>query len=151
MKKVIRNLFYLFFPLLVGGFASILISKSIDYQSLVKPPLAPPSFFFPVAWSILYFLMGVSYFILSKKLDYKPIEKMIYYAQLFVNFMWPILFFLWKWWFFSILWILLLDILIYKMISLFYKSEKRAAYFNIPYFLWTLFATYLTIGIFILN
>lgn len=151
MKKVIRNFFYLFFPLLIGGLVGILISKNIDYKYLAKPPLAPPSFLFPVAWSIIYLLMGISYFILSKKLDYKPIEKIVYYTQLFVNFMWSIIFFLWKWRFFSILWILLLDILVYKMISLFYKSEKRAAYLNIPYFLWILFATHLTIGIFVLN
>lgn len=151
MKKIIRALFYLFFPLLIGGFVGFLISSHMDYKELVKPPLAPPSFVFPIAWGIIYLLMGISYFLLNRKLDYRPIEKMIYYTQLFVNAMWSIIFFLWKWHFFSILWILLLDILVYKMIILFYKSEKKSGYLNIPYFLWILFATYLTVGIYLLN
>lgn len=151
MKKVIKTLFYLFFPLIIGGLVGFLISKSIDYKELLKPPLAPPSFLFPIAWSIIYLLMGISYLLLSRKVDYRPIEKILYYIQLFVNAMWSIIFFLWKWRFFAIIWILLLDILVYKMIKLFYKSEKKSAYLNIPYFLWILFATYLTIGIYFLN
>lgn len=151
MKKVIKTLFYLFFPLIIGGLVGFLISKSIDYKELLKPPLSPPSFLFPIAWSIIYLLMGISYLLLSRKVDYRPIEKILYYIQLFVNAMWSIIFFLWKWRFFAIIWILLLDILVYKMIKLFYKSEKKSAYLNIPYFLWILFATYLTIGIYFLN
>ncbi len=151
MKKVLNNLFYLFFPLLVGGIVGFIISDSIDYKLLIKPPLSPPSYLFPIAWTIIYLLMGISYYLFSKKVDYKPIEKMIYYLQLFVNAMWSIIFFLWKWRFFSILWILFLDILVYLMISLFYDSEKKSSYLNIPYLLWILFATYLTVGIYILN
>lgn len=151
MKKIIQTLFYLFFPLIIGGIVGILISGNIDYPKLTKPPLSPPSIVFPIAWSIIYFLMGVSYFLLSRKEDYLPLEKIIYYIQLFVNAMWPILFFAWKWRFFSILWIFLLDFLVYRMIKVFSKNDKVAGYLNIPYFLWNLFATYLTIGIYLLN
>ena len=52
-------------PLLVGGIVGFLISGSIDYNTLEKPPLSPPSILFPIMWTILYALMGVSYGILK--------------------------------------------------------------------------------------
>ncbi len=151
LKKLIHSLFYLFFPLVLGGVVGLIISSSIDYKFLIKPPLAPPSYFFPIAWTVIYLMMGISYFLFSKKEDYRLIEKFLYYFQLFVNLTWSIFFFLLKWRFFSILWIFFLDILVFKMIQMFFKDNKIASYLNIPYFLWILFATYLTIGIYLLN
>lgn len=151
MKKKVQIAFYIFFPLFIGGIVGFIISKSIDYKMLIKPPLAPPSFIFPIAWSIIYLLMGISYYLLSKKVDYRPIEKFVYYVQLFVNAMWSLIFFLWRWRGVAIIWIIFLDILVYFMIKLFSKNEKLAGYLNIPYFLWSLFATYLTVGIYLLN
>lgn len=151
MKEKLKPLFYLFFPLLIGGIVGFIISPHIDYNVLNKPPLAPPSILFPIAWSIIYLLMGISYFILKKRnQDTEQISK-IYYTQLFVNALWSIFFFFLKWRFFSILWIILLDILVILMIRSFYQKEKVSAYLNIPYLLWILFATYLTIGIYVLN
>lgn len=151
MKEKLKPLFYLFFPLLIGGIVGFIISSHIDYNVLNKPPLAPPSILFPIAWSIIYLLMGISYFILKKRnQDTEQISK-IYYTQLFVNALWSIFFFFLKWRFFSILWIILLDILVILMIRSFYQKEKVSAYLNIPYLLWILFATYLTIGIYVLN
>lgn len=151
MKKKIQAVFYLFFPLLVGGIVGFIISKSIDYKILIKPPLAPPAYIFPVAWTIIYLLMGISYYLLCKKVDYKPIEKIIYYLQLFVNAMWSIIFFVFKLRFFAIIWILLLLILIITMMDLFKQTSKISYYLNFPYLIWTIFATYLTIGIYVLN
>ena len=54
-------------PVIIGGIVGILISKSIDYNNLEKPPLSPPSIAFPIVWTILYILMGVSYGILKAK------------------------------------------------------------------------------------
>lgn len=149
--KILKDSFYLFFPIVVGGLVAFFISDSIDYQILIKPPLAPPKVFFPIAWSIIYLLMGISYFLFQRQEEYRTIDTIVYYTQLFVNAMWSIFFFVFKWRFFSILWILFLDVLVFYMISLFYKNSKKSAYLNIPYFLWCLFATYLTIGIYILN
>ena len=66
MKSKLVNLFYLFFPLLIGGIVGFIISGNIDYQNLVRPPFAPPKIVFPIAWSIIYLLMGVSYFLLKR-------------------------------------------------------------------------------------
>ena len=150
MNKVLKNIFYLFFPLFIGIIVSLLISKSIDYQSLVRPPLAPPKILFPIAWTIIYLLMGLSYY-LFKKNDDNMLVSLFYYIQLFINAFWSIFFFLFKWRFFSIIWIILLDVFVLGLIYLFWPKNKISAYLNIPYMLWILFATFLTIGIYVLN
>lgn len=138
-------------PLIVGGVIGFIISKSIDYNSLVKPFLAPPSILFPIVWTILYTLMGVSYGILkSENLNDSKI-KVIYYLQLAVNGLWSIFFFTFNWRLFSFIWILLLDVLVIIMIYQFYKKNKIAGLLQIPYLIWILFATYLNLAIYILN
>ena len=151
MKKIFKNVFYLFFPLIIGGIVALLISGNIDYNILEKPPLAPPKILFPIAWSIIYLLMGISYFLIKRNNDDTKQINDIYYIQLFVNALWSIIFFIFKWRFVSILWIILLDIFVIYMVYLFSKKNKISAYLNIPYVIWILFATYLTIGIYILN
>lgn len=151
MNSKLKNIFYLFFPILIGGIVGFIISGNIDYENLVKPPLAPPKILFPIMWSIIYLLMGISYFILKRKESNTENISKIYYIQLFVNALWSIIFFLLKLRFVSVLWIILLDILVIYMFYLFYKRVKVSAYLNILYIIWILFATYLTIGIYILN
>lgn len=151
MKKNISSLFYLFLPLLLGGLVAFLIKDSIDYTSLVRPPLAPPKILFPIAWTIIYLLMGVSYYIYKKEYEENDIVDVIYYLQLIVNALWSILFFLWKARFIAILWIVLLDVLVVFLLYFFLYRKKISAILNIPYLLWILFATYLTIGIYVLN
>ena len=72
-------------PVIVGGLVGLLISNSIDYNSLQKPFLAPPSILFPIMWTILYILMGVSYGMLQSKMLVDSEINLIYYIQLFVN------------------------------------------------------------------
>lgn len=131
---------------------SILFFHSyINYNSLVKPFLAPPSIVFPIAWTILYILMGVSYGILkNRKLTNLEID-LIYYIQLGVNSLWSIFFFLLKWRLFASIWIIILAILIIVMILKFYNKNKISGLLQIPYLLWVLFAAYLNIAIYILN
>ena len=138
-------------PLIVGGIVGLIISKSIDYNSLQKPFLAPPSIAFPIVWSILYILMGISYGILADKSLIDSKINLIYYLQLFVNALWSIFFFVLKWRFFAFLWILLLLVLVIIMIIKFYNKNKIAGLLQIPYLLWTAFATYLNFSIYILN
>jgi len=151
MKSIIKNLFYLFFPLIIGGIVGFIISGNIDYQILIKPPLAPPKIIFPIVWSIIYLLMGISYYLLKRNGIDTEYESRIYYLQLFINALWSIIFFLLKWRFVAVIWIILLDIIVIYMFKLFYKKVKLSAYLNIIYIIWILFATYLTIGIYVLN
>ena len=138
-------------PGIVGGIVGFIISKSIDYNNLQKPFLAPPSIAFPIVWTILYILMGISYGILkSKKLTSKEID-VIYYLQLGFNAIWSIFFFSLKWRLFAFLWIIILAILIIIMIKKFYEKDKLSGLLQIPYLIWVLFASYLNISIYILN
>ena len=138
-------------PVLLGGIIGIIVSQFMDYNSLEKPPLSPPGFLFGIVWTALYILMGGSYSILdiNNVLDDKA--KKIYYLQLIVNLIWPIIFFVLKWRLVSCIWIIVLVLLIIYMIVIFYKKNKISAYIQIPYLLWTIFATYLNIGIYLLN
>ena len=135
-------------PVVIGGIVGFIINPYIDYNSLVQPPLSPPSIVFPIVWTILYVLMGISYYLLknpSKK------EKIIYFVQLGVNALWSLFFFIGKFYLFSFIWIILLDVLVIFMIGIFYQNNKASAYLQIPYLIWILFATYLNLGIYILN
>ncbi|HIT49903.1 MAG TPA: tryptophan-rich sensory protein [Candidatus Pelethenecus faecipullorum] len=138
-------------PIIVGGIVGLIISDSIDYDTLTKPFLSPPSLLFPIMWTVLYFLMGISYGILKiRHLDDTKI-KIIYYLQLFVNAFWSIFFFSLKWRLFSFIWILLLDFLVGWMIVLFYRKNKTASLLQLPYLFWILFASYLNLAIYLLN
>lgn len=95
--------------------------------------------------------MGVSDGILEEKNLHDSTTKKIYYVQLLVNSLWSIFFFIFKWRLFSALWILLLDILIIIMIVKFTQKNKTAGLLQLPYLFWSLFATYLNIGIVLLN
>lgn len=151
MSKVKLYTKSIIIPVIVGGIVGLIILKSLDYNSLQKPTLSPPSIVFPIMWTILYILMGISYGILdSSGLNDKSI-KLIYYVQLFVNALWSIFFFTLKWRLFSFLWILLLDVLVFVMIVEFYKKNKVSGLLQIPYILWCLFASYLNFVIYLLN
>ncbi len=151
MDKIKIYIKSILIPVILGGIVGLIISKSIDYNSLEQPLLSPPSILFPLVWTILYILMGVSYGILKNKgLTDKDVD-LIYYLQLAVNLIWPIAFFLLKFRIFAVIWIIILLILIIFMIISFYKKEKISGILQIPYLIWTLFATYLNIAIYILN
>lgn len=152
MNKIIKNIFYIFFPLFIGGIIGFIIKDSIDYKDLIQPPFSPPTLLFPIAWSILYLLMGIAYYLFKTKYNGNTKkEGKLYYIQLFINALWSIIFFVLKWRFVAIIWILLLLILIVDLASIFKSKYRISYYLFIPYILWVMFATYLTIGIYILN
>lgn len=150
MKEKLKYAFWIFLPFIIGSLVGFLISGSMDYQDLVQPPFAPPSIVFPIAWTILYILIGIAYFLFRKTSDDLK-TRIIYYIQLFFNALWSIIFFVWKMRLFSIIWIMILLLLIILLIYQFYQYKKISAYLLIPYLLWVVFATYLNIGIYVLN
>lgn len=138
-------------PVIIGGVIGLIISRSIDYNSLQKPPLSPPSILFPIVWTILYVLMGISYGIIDSKSLIEPKTKIIYSLQLFVNATWSLIFFTLKWRLFAFIWIIILDVLVIVMIIDFFKKNKTAGLLQIPYLLWIIFASYLNLGVYLLN
>ena len=138
-------------PLIIGGFVGLIISGFMDYSSLEKPFLSPPGIVFPIVWTILYILMGISYAILKTNNLSDENTDSIYYLQLFFNALWPIIFFVLKWRLFAFIWIIILLILVALMIKIFYERNKLAGLLQIPYLVWLIFASYLNIATYILN
>jgi tryptophan-rich sensory protein len=151
MKKFLNYLISIAIPVAVGAIVGVIMANFIDYEVLKQPPLAPPQILFPIMWTILYIIMGISYGILRDKglLDKK--SNILYFAQLFVNALWSIIFFIWKLRLLAIFWIVLLAVLVIAMIVDFIKKNKVAGLLQIPYICWTSFATYLTIAFYVLN
>lgn len=137
--------------LAVGGLSALLTKGSMDiYTTLNQPALSPPSWVFPVVWTILFTLMGISAArVYLKNRTNKGL--IVYGIQLIVNLLWSIIFFNLRAFLFSFIWLLLLWILIIIMIMEFAKTDKLAAYLQVPYLLWVTFAGYLNYMIYILN
>ena len=160
-KEVLDNMGYpqlikaIAVPLLVGILSSLLTMNSMQvFASVNKPPLSPPAMLFPIVWTILYTLMGISsYLVMTSDGDKEDIQKAIriYGFQLVVNFLWPTFFFNFQWYLFSFIWLLFLWVLVLIMILRFSTISKVAAWLNIPYLIWLTFAAYLNLGIFLLN
>ena len=140
---------------LTGALSAILSGGSFSfYKELEQPPFSPPGWVFPVVWVILYALMGISaYFIYSSGAKNEKVKKalIVYGAQLLINFSWSIVFFGLKMPLLAAIIIILLIGLVSAMIVLFYRIRPVAAYLNIPYILWLIFAAYLNIGVVLLN
>lgn len=149
-KKLI---FYIIITILIGVIPSIFVFNDMTmYNELNKPPLSPPGILFPIVWSILYILMGISFYIVMKKeTKLKEEARLIYFIQLIVNALWTPIFFGFKQYFLAFTWILMLIVLVIFMITIFFKIDKLAAYLQIPYLLWLIFAAYLNFGVFVLN
>lgn len=150
MNSILVYVKSILIPIILGGIVGF-VTSSGGYSDLQKPFLSPPGILFPIVWTILYALMGVSYGIL--KVNGKATEEInrIYYAQLIVNYLWSIFFFTLEWRLFSFLWIILLAMLVVIMIIRFYKQNKLAGLLQIPYLLWIIFAAYLNLSIYLLN
>lgn len=140
---------------LVGALSALFAGDfSPFYSGLNQPPLAPPGIVFPIVWTILYALMGISAYLIydSEDISGERSEALgIYAAQLFVNFMWSIVFFRFEKPEAAAVVIILLAVLVAAMILKFRKISPAAAYLNIPYLLWVIFAAYLNIGVVVLN
>lgn len=139
----------------VGGLAALLTRGSMDiYMPLNKPPLAPPAILFPIVWTILYILMGISaYMIKETEADEQLKSKALntYGFQLLFNFLWSIVFFNLGNPLVAFGVIIMLWVLIIMMIKQFNEINPLAAKLQIPYLLWVTFAAYLNLGIYLLN
>lgn len=138
-------------PLAVGALSS-LFGGNMSYSTFNKPSFSPPSYIFPIVWTILYILMGISsYIIYSSDSAMKQKALRTYALQLFFNFFWSILFFGFSQYLFALIWLIAMIILIVIMIYQFYKISPLAAYLQIPYLLWCLFAAFLNYTIYMMN
>ena len=129
----------LIIPLLVGAISAFITNNQMEtYSNLNTPLLAPPGWLFPIVWTLLYILMGISSYFIYISHDPKRENALIVYSfQLFINFCWPLFFFNLNNYFLSLI--------------IFKKINPKSFYLNIPYILWLFFALYLNFMIFINN
>lgn len=136
-----------------GAIIALLTKNSMDvYANVQQPPLAPPGTVFPIVWTILYTLMGISaYMITESKSPIKKKALTIYGIQLFLNFLWPLVFFNGQMFLSAFILLMAIWVMVLWMIGLFYQIKPVSAYLQIPYALWLTFAAYLNLGVYILN
>ena len=147
-----KMLLYIAIPLVVGGLAAALSGNmGAGYQNYVRPPFSPPGWVFGVVWPILYSLMGyASYLVATAAGDNKGAMK-LYWIQLALNFLWPILFFRFDLVLGALMLLVVLWFAVLLTIRAFSVVLERAGDLLIPYILWLSFALYLNFGIFLLN
>ena len=152
-KKILKVGLFIAIPLLIGGLSALITMGNMQlFDSINKPPLAPPKWLFPVAWTILYIMMGIASYFLYKADSEEGREALVLYGiQLFFNFWWSIIFFNLKAYWFAAIWLFIMWIIILILLIKSKKIDVRSFWLLLPYFLWTTFAFYLNVGIAILN
>ena len=153
-KKNIKALVIaILIPLAVGALSAFLTKDSMQiYNQVNKPAFSPPPVVFPIVWSILYILMGISsYMIYISDAHNRDSALKLYAVQLAFNLAWPIVFFSLQLYLVSFLWLLALIVILAIMVYRFYHIKPLAAYLQLPYLAWTLFAAYLNWMVFLLN
>lgn len=161
MKKDIKKAVLSFaaailIPLAIGGLSAFLTRGNMNiYEDINTPPLSPPSFLFPVVWTVLYILMGVSSGIVLLKRDEHKAQAdtalLLYASSLVMNFIWSLIFFNFRAYLFSFIWLIAMFITIILTYLGYKRLSSLAAYLQIPYILWVSFAGYLNFGIWLLN
>jgi len=156
MRKLLKLGTSIVVCLLVGGFGTIFSISSIPtwYTSLHKPFFNPPNWIFGPVWTILYVLIGISFYLIWKK-GIKSIKVRsainLFVIQLGLNAIWTPVFFGMHnppWAFVIILLMIYFSVL--TIIS-FKKINKLAAYLLYPYLIWIIFAAALNFSIWLLN
>ncbi len=155
-KKIKPYIIAIAIPLAVGVISALLTMGSMDiYEEINTPSFAPPSILFPIVWTVLYILMGVSSAMVytQRKNNYKEARLGLtaYGISLFFNFFWSIIFFNLRAFDISFFWLLAMLFFIIKYTASYYKINKAASLLQIPYILWTVFAGALNYAIWMLN
>lgn len=139
----------------VGAFSGWLSREGMQVynETVVKPALTPPAILFPIVWSIIYALMGIgaARIYLAEESPQRSKGLNIFIIQLIVNFFWSLIFFNLQAFGLAFFWLLLLWVLVVWMIVTFLKTDKLAAWLQIPYLLWLTFAAYLSGAVWFLN
>ena len=155
-KNVLPYFVGVLIPLGIGTFAAFLTRDSMNiYESLKTPPLSPPSIVFPIVWTVLYTLMGISSAVvyINRKVD--PTSAALgnrrYFTGLLFNFAWSIIFFNLRSPLAALVTIFILLYLVVTTAISYSRVSLIAALLQIPYIIWITFAAYLNAGVYFLN
>lgn len=150
-------LFLLSFIITLGvGFIGSIFSRNAEiiYGAYKKPAFAPPAIVFPIVWTILYILMAYAFYriwLLHK--ENRDVSKAFryYFVQLFLNFLWPVIFFYLNLSAIAFLEAVLLFIFVFKTTLEFCKQDKPAGIVLLPYLAWCMYALVLNFSIWFIN
>ena len=131
-----RLIIFTLVPVVLGALVGLLTSVNSDVESII------PKWIFPVVWTILYILMGISSYLVYEKEDTIP---RIYIIQLIFNLLWSFIFFTFKWYTLAFIWIIILFVLVIKMIKEFRQIDTLAGNLQIPYAIWLIIAAILNL------
>ncbi|MBQ2741216.1 MAG: tryptophan-rich sensory protein [Oscillospiraceae bacterium] len=150
-KSKKTKIVFILISLAVGGLSAFLTRNNMNvFDTIQKPPLTPPAIVFPIVWTILFTLMGYSAARVYLE-DPKSNAIEVFGVNLVVNFFWSIIFFNLQAYTFAFIWLLLLIAVVVVMIIKFYRVDKAAAFLQLPYLAWLLFAGYLNLYIALMN
>ena len=154
-KRIITYVLWILAVEVVGLLSGVLSMRGMaDYNAtVIKPDLTPPAILFPIVWTVLYALMGVSAarIWLSDPSAEQTKGMNLFVVQLFFNFFWSLIFFNAQAFGFAAIWLIAMWILTLLMTLFFHKVDKLAAYLQIPYLLWLTFALYLNVMVWLMN
>lgn len=133
--------------ILIGSLIGFFTQTDVDiwYKTLNRSPLTPPNYVFPIAWTILYGLIGATGWTIWKAPSFpeRRLIKYLYIMQLLLNWSWTPLFFTLHLTGTSLICILVMDVVVASIVYLGYTKLRWASLLMIPYLLWILFATHL--------
>ena len=150
LKKLIL---WVAIPLIVGGISSLLSGDMGSmWNTLRRPPLSPPSWVFPIAWTVLYVLMGVAAYLVSESAGtLRPVALRLYWLQLLLNFLWsPIFFGCGMPGLALVVAIAMWAVLGFAVLA-FARIDRLAGLMLLPVLVWVTFAVYLNAGVVVLN
>lgn len=154
-KKTVMCVLLIVTPLLIGLLSSFLTKDMMaQYGTMSKPPLSPPAIVFPIAWTILYVLMGISAAMIYTKggaSNYRSIGLTLHIVQLILNFFWSLIFFNMKQYTVSFIWLVILWLVVFSMMLNYKKISNTAFFLNIPYIVWLTFAGYLNLAVAVMS
>ena len=150
-----KAVFWIAFSLAAGGISSWLTRGGLQhFERIAKPALTPPRIVFPVAWTVLLFLIGFGFALIREKTMGTPASDtaaIVFGVQMTFFFCWMIWFFGLGWYGFAALWLFWMILSIILMINFYRKISPAAAWMQVPYLLWSCFALYLNCGVWLLN
>ncbi len=150
-----RFIISLLIPIAVGGLSTLITGSDMKiYDEIVRPKLSPPFIVFPIVWSILYILMGISLYLVwnnGDKTKNKTNAYMFFASSLLFNFIWSPIFFSAKLFLLSFIILVLMFMAVLATIIAYKPINKCAAILQVPYLIWLVIAGYLNIAIYILN
>jgi tryptophan-rich sensory protein len=155
MNKYLKLILCILVQLSIGAVSGIATASGVNdwFLTIKKPVFNPPNYLFAPVWTMLYILMGISFYIILQTPNSKSKKYAIaiFVIQLFLNFCWSFLFFKYQLIGVAFIEIILIWLSIICMIYAFYKINRSAAYLQLPYLLWVSFASILNGAIWWLN